>query len=86
MPSVRAARIPAPQCDITKTDPTTVTTATSAWAGAFHGTVDLVPSVGFETGELGNVVLYIKRSHSKDLNIEMGRMFLNILKYLLSSI
>eukprot|EP00071_Canis_lupus_P018472 XP_013965272.2 transcription cofactor vestigial-like protein 3 isoform X2 [Canis lupus familiaris] len=50
MPSVRAARIPAPQCDITKTDPTTVTTATSAWAGAFHGTVDLVPSVGFETG------------------------------------
>ncbi|CAK7319212.1 Transcription cofactor vestigial-like protein 3 [Vulpes lagopus] len=40
----------ASQCDITKTDPTTVTTATSAWAGAFHGTVDLVPSVGFETG------------------------------------
>ncbi|XP_020028230.1 transcription cofactor vestigial-like protein 3 isoform X3 [Castor canadensis] len=50
MPSVRAARIPAPQCDITKTDPTTVTTATSAWAGAFHGTVDIVPSVGFDTG------------------------------------
>ncbi|KAI5281823.1 Transcription Cofactor Vestigial-Like Protein 3 [Manis pentadactyla] len=50
MPSVRAARIPAPQCDITKTDPTTVSTATSAWAGAFHGTVDLVPSVGFDTG------------------------------------
>ncbi|XP_042854579.1 transcription cofactor vestigial-like protein 3 isoform X5 [Panthera tigris] len=40
----------ASQCDITKTDPTTVTTATSAWAGAFHGTMDLVPSVGFETG------------------------------------
>lgn len=51
MPSVRTARIPAPQCDITKTDPTTVTTATSAWAGAFHGTVDIVPSVGFDTGE-----------------------------------
>ncbi|XP_032333372.1 transcription cofactor vestigial-like protein 3 isoform X2 [Camelus ferus] len=50
MPSVRAARIPAPPCDITKTDPTTATTATSAWAGAFHGTVDLVPSVGFDTG------------------------------------
>ncbi|XP_012981785.1 transcription cofactor vestigial-like protein 3 isoform X1 [Mesocricetus auratus] len=50
MPSVRTARIPAPQCDITKTDPTTVTTATSAWAGAFHGTVDIVPSVGFDTG------------------------------------
>nr|XP_012598484.1 transcription cofactor vestigial-like protein 3 isoform X2 [Microcebus murinus] len=50
MPSVCTARIPAPQCDITKTDPTTVTTATSAWAGAFHGTVDIVPSVGFDTG------------------------------------
>ncbi|KAF6122542.1 vestigial like family member 3 [Phyllostomus discolor] len=50
MPSVRAARIPAPQCDVTKTDLTTVTTATSAWAGAFHGTVDIVPSVGFDTG------------------------------------
>ncbi|XP_011910837.1 transcription cofactor vestigial-like protein 3 isoform X1 [Rhinopithecus roxellana] len=50
MPSVHAARIPAPQCDITKTEPTTVTSATSAWAGAFHGTVDIVPSVGFDTG------------------------------------
>ncbi|XP_074048391.1 transcription cofactor vestigial-like protein 3 isoform X2 [Macrotis lagotis] len=50
MPSVRTARIPAPQCDITKTDPTTVTTATSAWAGAFHGTVDIVPSFGFDSG------------------------------------
>ncbi|KAM7178051.1 transcription cofactor vestigial-like protein 3 isoform 1-T1 [Macrochelys suwanniensis] len=50
MPSVRAARIPAPQCDMTKTDPTTVTSATSAWAGAFHGTVDIVPSFGFDTG------------------------------------
>ncbi|XP_072823503.1 transcription cofactor vestigial-like protein 3 isoform X3 [Vicugna pacos] len=49
MPSVRAARIPAPPSDVTKTDPTTATTATSAWAGAFHGTVDLVPSVGFDT-------------------------------------
>ncbi|EMP34801.1 Transcription cofactor vestigial-like protein 3 [Chelonia mydas] len=48
---VRAARIPAPQCDMTKTDPTTVTSATSAWAGAFHGTVDIVPSFGFDTGE-----------------------------------
>ncbi|XP_027729938.1 transcription cofactor vestigial-like protein 3 isoform X1 [Vombatus ursinus] len=50
MPSVRTTRIPAPQCDITKTDPTTVTTATSAWAGAFHGTVDIVPSFGFDSG------------------------------------
>ncbi|XP_021094486.1 transcription cofactor vestigial-like protein 3 isoform X2 [Heterocephalus glaber] len=50
MPSVRAARLPAPQCDISKTDPSAVTTATSAWAGAFHGTVDIVPSVGFDTG------------------------------------
>ncbi|KFO24165.1 Transcription cofactor vestigial-like protein 3 [Fukomys damarensis] len=50
MPSVRAARLPAPQCDIAKTDPSAVTTATSAWAGAFHGTVDIVPSVGFDTG------------------------------------
>ncbi|XP_066203060.1 transcription cofactor vestigial-like protein 3 isoform X4 [Saccopteryx leptura] len=50
MPAVRAARIPAPQGDITKTESTTVTTATSAWAGAFHGTVDIVPSVGFDTG------------------------------------
>ncbi|KAM9031680.1 transcription cofactor vestigial-like protein 3 isoform 3-T4 [Sarcophilus harrisii] len=49
MPSVHTARIPAPQCDITKTDPTTVTTATSAWAGAFHGTVDIVPSFGFDS-------------------------------------
>ncbi|XP_014378602.2 transcription cofactor vestigial-like protein 3 isoform X4 [Alligator sinensis] len=48
MPSVRAARIPAPQCDVTKTDPTAVTSATSAWAGAFHGTVDIVPSFGFD--------------------------------------
>uniref|UniRef100_A0A7M4EYS0 Vestigial like family member 3 n=1 Tax=Crocodylus porosus TaxID=8502 RepID=A0A7M4EYS0_CROPO len=52
MPSVRAARIPAPQCDVTKTDPTAVTSATSAWAGAFHGTVDIVPSFGFDTGNV----------------------------------
>lgn len=51
MPPMRAARISAPQCDIVKTDPSAVTTATSAWAGAFHGTVDIVPSVGFDTGE-----------------------------------
>ncbi|XP_031411560.1 transcription cofactor vestigial-like protein 3 [Meleagris gallopavo] len=50
MPSVRAARIPAPQCDVTKTDPAAVTSATSAWAGAFHGTVDIVPSFGFDAG------------------------------------
>ncbi|XP_049680986.1 transcription cofactor vestigial-like protein 3 isoform X2 [Accipiter gentilis] len=49
MPSVRTARIPAPQCDVTKTDPAAVTSATSAWAGAFHGTVDIVPSFGFDT-------------------------------------
>ncbi|NWS15806.1 VGLL3 protein, partial [Pachyramphus minor] len=50
MPSVRAARIPAPQGDGTKTDPAAVTSATSAWAGAFHGTVDIVPSFGFDAG------------------------------------
>ncbi|XP_069492553.1 transcription cofactor vestigial-like protein 3 isoform X2 [Ambystoma mexicanum] len=50
MPSVRAARISAPQCDSAKTDPTTATTATSAWAGAFHGTLDIVPSFSFDTG------------------------------------
>ncbi|XP_069060247.1 transcription cofactor vestigial-like protein 3 [Pleurodeles waltl] len=50
MPSVRTARIPAPQCDIAKTDPTTATTATSTWAGAFHGTVDIVPNFSFDTG------------------------------------
>ncbi|XP_074155898.1 transcription cofactor vestigial-like protein 3 isoform X5 [Sminthopsis crassicaudata] len=49
MPSVHTARIPAPQ-DITKTDPTTVSTATSAWSGAFHGTVDIVPNFGFDSG------------------------------------
>ncbi|KYO22630.1 transcription cofactor vestigial-like protein 3 isoform B [Alligator mississippiensis] len=38
------------QCDVTKTDPTAVTSATSAWAGAFHGTVDIVPSFGFDAG------------------------------------
>ncbi|KAK2493342.1 hypothetical protein MC885_013924 [Smutsia gigantea] len=73
MPSVRAARIPAPQCDITKTDPTTVSTATSAWAGAFHGTVDLVPSVGFDTGELADFLLFIRRK-SKEINIFKWRM------------
>ncbi|OPJ66562.1 transcription cofactor vestigial-like protein 3 isoform B [Patagioenas fasciata monilis] len=40
----------ASQCDVTKTDPAAVTSATSAWAGAFHGTVDIVPSFGFDTG------------------------------------
>ncbi|XP_008105885.1 transcription cofactor vestigial-like protein 3 [Anolis carolinensis] len=50
MPSVCAAKIPSPQCDATKTDPSAVTSATSAWAGAFHGTVDIVPSFGFDTG------------------------------------
>ncbi|XP_028582733.2 transcription cofactor vestigial-like protein 3 [Podarcis muralis] len=50
MPSVCAGKIPPPQCDATKTDPTAVTSATSAWAGAFHGTVDIVPTFGFDTG------------------------------------
>ncbi|XP_056416828.1 transcription cofactor vestigial-like protein 3 isoform X2 [Hyla sarda] len=49
MPSVRTARIPAPQCDVAKTEPST-TMASTAWAGAFHGTVDIVPGFGFETG------------------------------------
>ncbi|KAM4796870.1 transcription cofactor vestigial-like protein 3 [Rhinophrynus dorsalis] len=50
MPSVRAPRIASTQCDATKTDSTTGTTASPAWTGAFHGTVDIVPSFGFETG------------------------------------
>ncbi|KAG8450323.1 hypothetical protein GDO86_002827, partial [Hymenochirus boettgeri] len=50
MPSIRASRITAPQCEVTKTDVSTATTATSAWNGAFHGTVDIVPSFGFDTG------------------------------------
>ncbi|XP_030060101.1 transcription cofactor vestigial-like protein 3 [Microcaecilia unicolor] len=50
IPSVRAARIPTPQCDITKTDSSTATNATSTWAGAFHSTVDIVPTFGFDTG------------------------------------
>ncbi|XP_044143828.1 transcription cofactor vestigial-like protein 3 isoform X3 [Bufo gargarizans] len=50
MPSMRTARIPASQCDVAKTEPSTTTMATSAWAGAIHGTVDIVPSFGFETG------------------------------------
>ncbi|XP_063250006.1 transcription cofactor vestigial-like protein 3 isoform X2 [Prinia subflava] len=47
VPAVRAARIPAPQGDGTKADPAS---ATSAWAGAFHGTLDIVPSFGFDAG------------------------------------
>ncbi|XP_057245910.1 transcription cofactor vestigial-like protein 3 isoform X1 [Malurus melanocephalus] len=50
LPAVRAARIPAAQGDGTKTDPAAVTSATSAWPGAFHGTVDIVPTFGFDTG------------------------------------
>ncbi|XP_077150194.1 transcription cofactor vestigial-like protein 3 isoform X1 [Ranitomeya variabilis] len=50
MPSVRTARIPPPQCDVGKTEPSTSTMATTTWAGAFHGTVDIVPSFGFESG------------------------------------
>lgn len=48
LPPVRA-RIPAPQGD--KAEPAALASATSAWAGAFHGTVDIVPGFGFETGE-----------------------------------
>ncbi|XP_032908876.1 transcription cofactor vestigial-like protein 3 isoform X1 [Catharus ustulatus] len=47
LPPVRA-RIPAPQGD--KAEPAALASATSAWAGAFHGTVDIVPGFGFETG------------------------------------
>ncbi|XP_077198466.1 transcription cofactor vestigial-like protein 3 isoform X2 [Paroedura picta] len=50
MPSVCTGKIPPPLCDATKTDSTAVTSATSAWAGAFHGTVDIVPAFGFDTG------------------------------------
>ncbi|XP_056354092.1 transcription cofactor vestigial-like protein 3 isoform X1 [Oenanthe melanoleuca] len=46
LPPVRA-RIP--PCDGAKAEPT-VTSATSAWAGAFHGTVDIVPGFGFDAG------------------------------------
>lgn len=59
MPSVRAARIPAPQRDVTKTDPAAVTSATSAWAGAFHGTVDIVPSFGFDAGKMVQLCLWL---------------------------
>ncbi|KAH0624914.1 hypothetical protein JD844_032840 [Phrynosoma platyrhinos] len=51
MPSVCAGKIPSSQCDATKTNSSAVTSATSAWAGAFHGTVDIVPSFGFDTGK-----------------------------------
>ncbi|XP_050834369.1 transcription cofactor vestigial-like protein 3 isoform X2 [Serinus canaria] len=52
VPSVRAARIPPAQGDGPKAEPAAaaVTGATSAWAGAFHGTVDIVPSFGFDAG------------------------------------
>lgn len=49
LPPVRA-RIPAPQGD--KAEPAALASATSAWAGAFHGTVDIVPGFGFETGKV----------------------------------
>ncbi|XP_057874520.1 transcription cofactor vestigial-like protein 3 isoform X2 [Melospiza georgiana] len=52
VPSVRAAaaaRIPAAQPDGAKAEPAAAG-ATSAWAGAFHGTVDIVPTFGFDTG------------------------------------
>ncbi|XP_053312810.1 transcription cofactor vestigial-like protein 3 isoform X2 [Spea bombifrons] len=50
MPSMRTARISPAQCETTKTDATAATTATSAWPGAFHGTVDIVPGFGFDSG------------------------------------
>ncbi|XP_068126592.1 transcription cofactor vestigial-like protein 3 isoform X2 [Hyperolius riggenbachi] len=50
MPTMRAARVSAQQCDVTKTEATVSTMSTPTWAGAFHGTVDIVPSFGFETG------------------------------------
>ncbi|XP_054829049.1 transcription cofactor vestigial-like protein 3 isoform X2 [Eublepharis macularius] len=50
MPSVCTGKIPPPHCDAARTDSTTVTSATSAWAGTFHGTVDIVPTFGFDTG------------------------------------
>ncbi|XP_005524178.1 PREDICTED: transcription cofactor vestigial-like protein 3 isoform X1 [Pseudopodoces humilis] len=49
VPSLRAARIPGPQQG-GKADPAAGSGATSAWAGAFHGTVDIVPTFGFDTG------------------------------------
>ncbi|NXU05403.1 VGLL3 protein, partial [Buphagus erythrorhynchus] len=51
LPPVRAPRIPAPQSDGAKADPAAVTSATSAWAGAFHGTLDIVPGFGFDAGK-----------------------------------
>ncbi|KAL2311597.1 hypothetical protein Nmel_003327, partial [Mimus melanotis] len=50
LPSVRAARIAAAPSDGAKADPTALAGATSAWPGAFHGTVDIVPGFGFDTG------------------------------------
>uniref|UniRef100_A0A8C5LII4 Vestigial like family member 3 n=1 Tax=Leptobrachium leishanense TaxID=445787 RepID=A0A8C5LII4_9ANUR len=52
MPSVHTARITAPPCDAAKTEATASTTATSPWPGVFHGTVDIVPSFGFESDYL----------------------------------
>uniref|UniRef100_A0A8D0H1U3 Vestigial like family member 3 n=1 Tax=Sphenodon punctatus TaxID=8508 RepID=A0A8D0H1U3_SPHPU len=74
MPSVRAARIPAPQCDVTKTDPTVVSSATSAWAGAFHGTVDIVPSFGFDTGKV--VCSYLQLLFLQKIFAEPWKMLL----------
>ncbi|NXC83171.1 VGLL3 protein, partial [Cercotrichas coryphoeus] len=44
------ARARIPPCDGAKAEPAAVTSATSAWAGAFHGTVDIVPGFGFDAG------------------------------------
>lgn len=68
VPSVRAARIAAPQGDGAKADPATVTSATSAWAGAFHGTVDIVPSFGFDAGNVGWVGFVAVTRPSRDVS------------------
>ncbi|NXO80056.1 VGLL3 protein, partial [Sitta europaea] len=36
--------------DSAKAEPAAVTSATSAWPAAFHGTVDIVPGFGFDAG------------------------------------
>lgn len=53
VPAVRAARIPAAAPGHgAKADPATATSATSPWPAAFHGTVDIVPGLGFDTGKM----------------------------------
>ncbi|XP_043928017.1 transcription cofactor vestigial-like protein 3 [Protopterus annectens] len=51
MPTMCTSRLPAPQCDFLKSEPTTpTTTGTTAWTGTFHGTMDILPTITFDSG------------------------------------